>query len=369
MANSTHKLTMKIKFSITTLILFLLLLTSCAINPTDSATIPVGSPSPTATEFTLPSPTPSMEPTQIPGCKWPPTQITTEVYSFQWSEDGDSLYFIKNGEDQTGEAYSVSTGQTVSGISAESIVEPYLDVITSLRKIADVYGIEKPYDDIFVSPQGDFAAFTRSAYDGGSTYGLYLKRKGEGATQFIGNIQGIVDRHTWISQGTQLILSINYYLKPGAPEAYVYLVDFDTQEIQILVPQTDAYDDTWYSGVTPDETKLLITAFGRGIHLLRTWDIAELKEEPTSIIDPLTYKNIPGTNQILALGYTAGNNEYPTLYIYDFDTGVVQSLSTLSMQIGHSINSVKISPSLKYIAYVDYNDFALYLIDCSTVMP
>ena len=307
-----------------------------------------------------------MTPTQTHGCKWPPLQIATEFYSFQWSEDGERLYYIKNSTDQTGAAYAVNTGQIGGSIPAELIVDPHLDAIASFDKIADRYGIEEPYLNIFVSPQGDFAIFIRPTGDC-SADGLYLKRNGEAGSQFIGNLQGIVDQYTWINQGTQLVLSINYYLKPGAPEALVYLVDLKTPEIRILIPQSDHYANTWYSGVTPDEKSLLITAYGRGRYPLQTWNLTEQKEAPTSIIDPYTYINIPGTNQILALGYAASNDEYLSLYIYDFDTGTVQFLST--NQIRPAIDWVKISPNLKYIAYVDDYDFALYVIDCSTAMP
>lgn len=380
----------KIQSNMAPILFLFLLLTGCINHPTAATAIPVSSPSPAATEsvatasparptsspsptaaeFVPPTPTPTVEPTDNPGCKWPPIEVTTIFSSYRWSENGEILYFVKNEGDPTGQGYSVSTGQISGSIPAEEIVDPSLDVIASLRKIADEYGIEEGrYFDIFVSPDNNFVIYTKST-DESSTDGLYLKRKNEDGSQFIGNIRGDIDRHTWIHQGSQLILSIDYRQKPGAPEAYVYLVDLDTWEVRILIPASDEYARTLYYGVTPDEKKIII-ATPNDHSLLRTWDLAEQKEEPTAIVDSWTYQDIPGTNKILTVSYTGVDRKVLALYIYDFDTKAVQSISTFSNQFNPniSVHAVQISPNLKYIAYVDRDNLGLYLINCSSAIP
>jgi Tol biopolymer transport system component len=287
------------------ILLLTLLLAACTTapaptpppSPTISPTTPPSpSPShtPTITSISTKTPTPSATPTPTmivkpvdSFCVWPPTQIAdVEVRNFIWSDDNLNLIYKEKGGEWY--IYTISSGETREYILDSEITEP-----------PEAFGIQSYYH-FFISPDGKSVVYTIVNQDG---FSIYLKNLDEEDPIFLGDIKGWIEKYEWLNDGTRLILSINWLMKLGAPEAYVYMVDIIEKKVNVIIPSSSEYRDISYFGITPDDSKLLFVTYSGPDRSLRLWDMTDDSVIVTKIHQTLTFKWLPNSQEFVAAGY------------------------------------------------------------------
>jgi Tol biopolymer transport system component len=286
-------------------------------------------------------------------CVWPPTQIAdVEVRNFIWSDDNLNLIYKEKGGEWY--IYTISSGETREYILDSEITEP-----------PEAFGIQSYYH-FFISPDGKSVVYTIVNQDG---FSIYLKNLDEEAPVFLGDIKGWIEKYEWLNDGTRLILSINWLMKLGAPEAYVYMVDIIEKKVNVIIPSSSEYRDISYFGITPDDSKLLFVTYSGPDRSLRLWDMTDDSVIVTKIHQTLTFKWLPNSQEFVAAGYQNESLKV-RIFIYNIETGIVRYMSPFQIDdLANYLDAIQISPNLKNIAFIDGEHLHLFLIDCSQIVP
>jgi hypothetical protein len=143
-------------------------------------------------------------------CQLPPVIISKKpTTEFTWIDDSKLLYQEASAKYFI---YDTYTGMSEPSTTPIEGGEVYDDIIAKNFGIGD-------YLHIYLSPKGNFIVFTKRNEEG---YTLYQKELGTSSQLEIGNIRGVIDKHYWINDGEDLILTMKWQSPLGIKEAYVY---------------------------------------------------------------------------------------------------------------------------------------------------
>jgi hypothetical protein len=283
-------------------------------------------------------------------CLWP-AEIISKIPTaeFAWVDDSKLLY-----QEATTQyfIYDTYTGEREPSTTPIEGGEVYDDII------AKNFGIGE-YLHIYLSPKGNFIVFTKRNEEG---YTLYQKELGTSSQLEIGNIQGVIDKHYWINDGEDLILTMNWQSPLGIKEAYVYKIDIKHNLIDIIIPNTPEYRELTVFEITPDQESLLYVLYSGDDRFIRIYNFVTKTTTQTDIWNPWSIQWVPNSNELIVVG-RLGSGEPYSIYKYNISTHKLM-MTDITFDFVHSM-LVEISMNAKYIAYIDEKTQDLLVIDCS----
>lgn len=300
-------------------------------------------PTKTPIEFTL-------EVTESYPCQWPPVIISKKTTAeFAWVDDSKLLYQEASAKYFIYDTYTGNSEPSTTPIEGSEIYDGI---------IAQNFGIGD-YLNIYLSPKGNFTVFTKQNEEG---YTLYQKELGTSSQLEIGNIKGVIDKHYWINDGEDLILTMNWQSPLGIKEAYVYKIDTKNNQIDIIIPNAPEFRELTVFEITPDQESLLYILYSGDDRFIQIYNFVTKAITQTEIWNPWSIQWIPNSNELIVVG-RLGTGEPYSIYKYNISTNKLM-MTNLTFDFVHSM-LVEISRNAKYIAYIDEKTQDLLVIDCS----
>jgi hypothetical protein len=283
-------------------------------------------------------------------CSTTQTQISkSAVGEFDWMGDGTGVYYQDSSNPDQWYVYSLAD-QSTQQTNPESLgLSP-----TSTAAVEEITGAV----DTFRSQNGKEIVYTLKS---GDSYQFYKIGKDQSAPIYLGDIQGGIRQVDWFTREDKLLIAIDWQGRLGAPEAYIYLVDIDQANVQIVIPHDANYSDIAYITKTPDEKAILFTSYdGRDRTLLRL-NLGDNEVTRTRINAPRAFRWLAMGNRLFAISFSSEtmNPSYQAV-IVDFGKDTIDQHATLPS----SLHEARISPKLNGLIYTDQTDNQLYLVTC-----
>lgn len=280
----------------------------------------------------------------------------SKVVGITWSVDSQRLFFKEADDPENWNVYSMDQKRIVEQIRRLPDDLVSLDPVTSKGSI---YGIVD-YEDLFVSPDDAKVIFTeRNGTD--LTVKMLTDRN---TTVELGSIFGMVDKAYWNEEGSELIISMDWQSSIGIAESYIYRVDLVNRTINSAIPNDEEHQGTTLIGVTPDFKWMLFVKYYGLDRSIWLREIVSEKELKTNVVAPPLHYRWLSSSTLIGVGYFDDFHSIK-VYVYDFESNLGRLVGVDSINAHlYILNSVLISPNLKYIAYIEQDSQNLYIVRC-----
>ena len=225
--------------------------------------------------------------------------------------------------------------------------------------VASNYGLVD-YEDLFVSPDGTKVIFTER---NGNVLAVKMLT-GKDTALDLGSISGMVDKAYWNDEGTELLISMDWQSPVGIANSYVYGVNLINRTINSVIPNDEEHQGTTLIGVTHDFRWILFVKYYGLDRSIWLKEIVSGKELKTNVVAPPLHFRWLSSSAFIGVGYFDDFRSIKA-YVYDLESNVGRLVVEDSINAHLNIlNSVLISPNLKYIAYIEQDSQKLYIIRC-----